>query len=283
MTDTTQTAPEAEQSDSVQNQGSEPQFSSPDDPVVDQSGDASASDPAEDAPKPEPKKTQGWQKRIDKLTYEAREAQRTVEMERLQRQNLEYELAQLRAGQQRPNPQQMPNDPFYDPNLSQQPIDPIANREQIIEEVQNRIVAQQQEQQLINRAADFIDEIPDPDVQAYLVSPHSGLTPEMAEVILALPKDRGSALATHLAHNQHVAEQLKALPVHMQAVQLATYEAQVAQAPAVRTEQAPPVSSVSQAPKPAPTVGGKGAVKKDPNKMSVEEWMKHRNKQVAGG
>jgi len=38
----------------------------------------------------------------------------------------------------------------------------------------------------------------------------------------------------------------------------------------------------AQSANPVPQVGGKSTAAKDPNKMTTEEWMKHRSKQVAG-
>lgn len=280
MTDTTNETITVDQSGSVQTQG-EVQTPSSDQVADTQTdADAQAPNPETDAPKQEPKKQEpkkphGMQKRIDKLTYDARSAQREAEAMRLQNQQLQAQLAQAQLGrQQQPYPNQ---GQWQEP---QEPWDEAAAMTQLTKDVRAAIEQEQAQNALVDRASTFIDSVSDPDVQDFLMSPNSGLTQEMGEVILELPPERGQALAAHLANNPQVVDQFLRMPVHMQAFQLATFEAN-ASAQAAAAPQGQPAPKVSSAPSPAPTVSGASAAPKDPGKMTPDEYVIHRRKQKA--
>ena len=280
MTDTATTAPVAEQSDSVQTQDGA-QTPSPDLSADHQQGtDAPATDPDANAPPKEPvkKKKHGLHKRIDELTGKQRQAERERDLAKANAQTLELQLRQMQQQQLR-NPQmyQQPADPYaanpypqeaYPPQGVQQPYDEEAAYKTLMDDIAKRTSAEQARAATEERALKFISEVKDPDTVDFLMSPNSGITDEMGEVILELPPERGQALAQALSNNPRIVSEIASLPVHLQATRLATMEA--------AASNAPPAQAVSGAPAPAPTVGGKGAVSTDPSKMTPEEFVAWR-------
>jgi hypothetical protein len=66
------------------------------------------------------------------------------------------------------------------------------------------------------------------------------------------------------------AVQLASMPAHMRIAHVARLEARLS---------APKPKPVTNAPAPVPTVGGGAAASKDPERMSVDDWMAWRNSQ----
>jgi DNA repair exonuclease SbcCD ATPase subunit len=95
------------------------------------------------------------------------------------------------------------------------------------------------------------------------------LQPTTLEVIAA--SDHGPAVIKHLGTHLDVADRISRLPPHMAAAEIARIEAQV---------KAPKAKPVSNAPPPAPVVGGASTVKKDPDAMPIEEWVRWRRDQL---
>lgn len=92
--------------------------------------------------------------------------------------------------------------------------------------------------------------------------------PEVLEVLAA--SDHGAAVAHYLANHLDEADRLSRLPVHVAAVQIGRIEAQVS-APK-------PAKPVSNAPEPAPKVGGASAAPRGlSDDISIDEWMKRRS------
>lgn len=83
--------------------------------------------------------------------------------------------------------------------------------------------------------------------------------------------DHGPQLAYHLANHLDVADRLARMSPVAAAVELGRIESQLS---------SPKHKPVTNAPAPAPTVGGVSTAPKDPERMSVEEWMAARNKQA---
>lgn len=90
-------------------------------------------------------------------------------------------------------------------------------------------------------------------------------SPEQLEVIGH--SEHGPALVHHLANHLDEAVRIAHLPPHLAAAELARLEVRVS---------APKTQPVSKAPAPVPTVGGGATVTKDPERMSVEEWLAWR-------
>lgn len=93
--------------------------------------------------------------------------------------------------------------------------------------------------------------------------------PEVLEVIAA--SDHGPAVVHYLGEHLDAADRLQRLPPHMAAAELVRIEARVS------AQKAKPVS---KAPAPTPALGGGSAAQKDPERMTTEEWLVHRNNQL---
>lgn len=93
--------------------------------------------------------------------------------------------------------------------------------------------------------------------------------PEVLEVIAT--SDHGPAVVHYLGEHLDAADRLQRLPPHLAAAELARIEARVS---------VPKAKPVSKAPSPVPALGGGGAAQKDPERMTTEEWLVHRNNQL---
>ena len=90
--------------------------------------------------------------------------------------------------------------------------------------------------------------------------------------------ERGPELARHLALNPNVAARIATLDPVSTAYELGKLETQLAAAPVVKTNK------ISQAPEPIRGVAPKGSFSPfDPEKSSIDEFMKKRNEQAPPG
>ena len=83
--------------------------------------------------------------------------------------------------------------------------------------------------------------------------------------------DRGPEIVHHLGTHLDVADRVARMPPHMAAAEIARIEARLS---------APKTKPVSNAPPPAPVLGGGGAIQKDPERMSTDEWLAWRRTQL---
>lgn len=93
--------------------------------------------------------------------------------------------------------------------------------------------------------------------------------PAILEVLAA--SDHGPAVVHHLGAHLDVADRISRLPPHLAAAELARIEAKVS---------APRTKPVTKAPNPAPTLGGGATASKDPDRMTVDEWVRWRNSEL---
>ncbi len=83
--------------------------------------------------------------------------------------------------------------------------------------------------------------------------------------------DHGPAIADYLSRHLDEADSIARLPPHLAALQLGRIEAKVS------TIKPKPVS---KAPNPAPTLGGGAAASRDPERLSIDDWMAQRRDQI---
>lgn len=108
---------------------------------------------------------------------------------------------------------------------------------------------------------DYADKVYDPSVP---------ISAAMAEAIA--DSEIGPQLAYHLADNRELAAKIAAMSPVQAARELGKLEAKLS---------APPPKPVTKAPPPPPKIAATdGEVDKDPEKMSMAEWMKWREKQL---
>lgn len=97
-----------------------------------------------------------------------------------------------------------------------------------------------------------------------------GTLPEYVGVAIG-HSEHGPAIAYHLANHPQELAQVLNLPPPAALVALGRIEARVS---------TPKTKPVTNAPSPAPTVGGGAAAPKDPERMSVEDWLVWRRSQL---
>lgn len=120
------------------------------------------------------------------------------------------------------------------------------------------------------KAAEFAKEHPDYHVVAE--NPNVPISQPMFDAIVE--SDMGPQIAYHLGQHPEEASRISSMSDYGAARELGKLEAQLSIPPKPKTSQAPdPVEPVG---------GGSERTAKDPEKMTTEEWMAWRNKQVSG-
>jgi hypothetical protein len=265
-------------------QGESPAEAAPPIPVADETPQveanaepATADETVEDA---EPPKAKGVQKRIDELTRNWREAQRTNEQL----------LAVLQQSKQAPPPQAEPAKPAAPPTLEQFGYDEskyqtallefarseaqaaakaaIAESEKAREERTRADTFQKRQEEFAKGKPDYTEKVTDPTLP---------ISDAMAQIIRE--SDDGPALAYYLAENRQLAAAIAKLPPIQAARELGKIEARLSQPEPAKA--APAVVSKAPPPPPKVDVADVGKIEKDPDELSVKDWLKWREKQVA--
>lgn len=216
----------------------------------------------------------GFQRRIGELTRNWREAERRNEelMEVLQR------LAPK---------QYTPEEPKAAPTLEQHGYNENEYQKALVEyakaearrEVQETLKREREEatkqtraESFRSRESEFADSVE--DYYDVVYSPTTPISQTMAEVIAE--SEHGAALAYHLGKNPQIARALYSLPPIQAARELGRLEAKLA--------EPKPKPVVTKAPPPPPKIeASEPEAERDPDKMSVDEWLKWRNKQLRRG
>lgn len=239
--------------------------------------ESSTEETAEDAPR----KSKGVQKRIDELTANWRNTERDRDHWR------ELALKGLVPQEQpKPVPQAAPavnvaDDPR--PTLDSVDYDQEAFTEKLAEwkyrqlrrEEQSAAAREREQEARSSKVKTFADKVQEyeaqnPGAAAAIHDPTLPLPAHVAEFVVESAV--GVKVAHHLATNRDLAANIASLPLHRALAELGKLEARFESAPT------PPVRKPTNAPAPAPTLGGAAPVSKDPNEMSVKEYMAWRAK-----
>lgn len=146
-----------------------------------------------------------------------------------------------------------------------------AQAEQRFQQQSQRQHQQTVEQQFEQRSQEYAKAHPDFDQAVTDLTRAVQFHPAIVEAIGF--SERGPELVHHLAKHLDEADRLARLPPHIAAVQLGRIEAQLT---------APKVKPVTNAPNPAPTLGGAASQSsKDPDRMSDAEFAAWRRRQIA--
>jgi hypothetical protein len=220
----------------------------------------------------------GFQRRIAELVEQRNEERRAREATE---RRLD-QLVEMMASQREAPP--APKAPEAPPTLEQHGYDEKQYQTALLEyakaearrEAQEALKADRAAQQAEARQATFKTREAEflkatPDYQAVVYDPTAPISPTMAEIIAE--SDVGPQLAYHLAKNRDVARSIYNLPPTAAARELGRIEARLSQ------PKEPP--RTSSAPPPAPKVEAvEPEVERDPDKMSVTEWLKWREKSL---
>ncbi len=228
---------------------------------------------AQQAEEAEKRVPRGVQKRIDKLTRELNEQRRLTEAV-LMRAALGNQPASNEPAAQPPQRAQFDS---YEAYLEAKTEYEVARR---VEE-KARLIEQKQAEQAVRaqkaalaqsfeqRAQEFAKQTPD-FVELVLENDSLQITDPMADFIRE--SDVGPELAYHFGRNPDEAERIAGLSGAAQTRALARLESQVSA----------PRAKASSAPKPITPVGGRSSTaNQDPGRMSMEEFIKLREKQGA--
>lgn len=223
----------------------------------------------------------GAQKRIDELTRNWREA------ERREAQLLAMLQQQREQAAPPPPPAEAPKLPTleeygYDEAKYQTALLTYATKQAEYVVEQKLSAARQQEAQqkrmssFAERQTAFAKATPDYE-DLVLRDMSLPITDAMRDVIV--DSEQGPEVAYHLAKNREVAERIARLPAHLAARELGRIEARLEAAK--EAAKRPTVPPVSKAPPPPPTVEAVDVeVEKDPDSMTMKEWLKWRNKDL---
>lgn len=214
------------------------------------------------------------QERVNEITRARREAERRADA-------LERELASIR--QQHPA-QHQPQSTDKAPSLADFNYDmdawSSATQEYLLTQAESRVEqrlagkTQQERQRSIQdgfeaKAAKYAVDHPDFGQAVEDLGRTIRFAPEVVEAIGV--SEHGPAVVHYLAQHLDEADRIARLPAHLAALHLGRIEAQVS------TAKPKPVT---KAPDPAPTLGGGSAANKDPDRMTSDEWLAWRNKQL---
>lgn len=238
---------------------------------IEEPGDDSADEP--------PKKSKGVQKRIDELV-------RQREEERARADRLEAAIMQQmqqRHPQEQPAPApQFPDAPpippdryMYDTDTEYQQA--VAQYQQenlafvqgqiyrVQQEAQGQYQQQQRQQQIAQGLQGLVAKgaAAHPDFQSVAFVPRG-----LEDVFVA--SENGAEIAYHLGKNPAELQRITALSPVQAAYEIAKLDAKLSA----------PKPAATKAPAPINPVGGNTPAEKDPDKMTIEEWMAWRQKQV---
>lgn len=257
-------------------------------PVVD------AEAPVEQAPAPEPTTEQvdGTpvaekprdekgrfvpQERLNEVTRARREAERNWQAAETRARDLEQQLAQYRQPSQTQG-NEAPTLEAYNNDLGawQRAMTEHVSR-QVISQIESRQSEQEQQRTLKQVAEQF-------DVRSReYAAANPGFDDRLADLSQSVQFDQyvieaigisehGPAIADYLAQHLDEADRVARLPPHLATLQLGRIEAKVS---------APKPKPVTNAPPPAPVLGGGSTVQKDPERMSTDEWLAWRRAQLS--
>ncbi len=231
---------------------------------------ATAEDESPERPK---KRKKSVQERIDELTYRWRQTERELEYWRnlaLQHMQVGGQTAPQAEGQKvvfdkpRPKPEEFDSQEAYEDALFQWWE---AKRQAEIQARSETEKITRLAQDFMQRASKFREEHPDFD----LVIQSPVYTDTMREVILQ--SEEGPQLAYYLGlpENRMEAERIANMPPLLQVKELGKLAAKLSK-PTKKTSEAPPPIN--------PVKGAGGPVAKNPDEMSIEEWMRWRREQL---
>lgn len=221
------------------------------------------------------------QERVNEITKARREAERREQAQAQRAEALERELTTLR--QQHPA-QHQPHSKQDAPKLEDYDYDMSAFGQALTEyavtqaqtQAESRIQqrTQQEEAERLNRgfearAVKYAAEHPDFDDAVSSLTKTVQFRPEVVETITA--SEHGPAVVHYLAQHLDEADSIARLPAHLAAAQIGRIESRVS-----ATKPKP----VTNAPKPPPVLGGGAASTKDPDRMTTDEWLAWRRKQL---
>lgn len=214
------------------------------------------------------------QERVNEITRARREAERQRDFYR----------QQLESAQTQPQQHYQPQSNDRPPSLQDfQTVEDwgaaiadysarqaLTQAEQRFQQRDQQYTQHQLAQQFQQKEAAYAASVPD-----YMerVEELANSVPMPNELLMAISQsDHGPAIAYHLAQHLDVADRLTRMNPVAAAVEIGRIEARIS---------APKSKPVTQAPNPTPMVGGGAIAPRDPERLSIEDWMAQRNSQLS--
>jgi|688.fasta_scaffold157947_2 hypothetical protein len=195
------------------------------------------------------KSKRGVGKRLNELTWQARQAER----------ERDYWREQAMRSQYTPPPQ-----PAYEAATPTDDSDP----EYIVERVEARLRQNMERERLMEQRNTLAAKAESEGAYAFFNDVTLPVSKEIADIVVE--SDHSLALAGYLGENVDELRKIAALPPHKLGAAMAKLEARLS---------APRSKPLSAAPAPGPNVSGRAAVR-TPEAMSTDEWMRWRSTQL---
>jgi hypothetical protein len=239
--------------------------------TVENADESDDSDEGDDAPK----KSKKIQKRIDEITKARREAERERDFWRSQAEKqAKAEYQQYSVGQ-KPTLEQFDYDQeqYLEALADYKLQSKLAENQAQVHKQQVNQQELQEVQQFKQREYEVMSEFPDYQQKVY--ANDVPITDTMAKAIRI--DENGARVAYFLASYKDIAYRIANMTPREQFLAIGDISEKISQA--TETSGA---GKVSKAPSPVPSVSTRGgAVSKSPDKMSMDEWMKWRSKQLS--
>lgn len=247
----------------------------PDDEQDEDSEDSANSD-GDEAPA-QPKK-KGVAKRIDELTREKYEERRRADA-------LEAELKALK-GQQQPQQAQQPQDELIEPTLEDFNYDVEKYTKAHAQYVQNKVIQDQERKASQAQTAEKIRSFQaketafiaqNPDYLEVTRNPKVPITDEVSKLIIEA--ENAPDIAYHLGKNIDLAYQIAGMQPVQMAIAIGRISAELSAKPSAQSTPPSPQKPVTKAPPPPRPLTPNSPIKKDPDEMSMKEYMAYRDQQ----
>jgi len=237
-----------------------------DEPVQDITDESAASDGDDSTAEPtKPRASRGVQKKIDKLTRQVHEQRRQIA-------ELSTPREQAKAAPKRDDFDDYEQyiDARSEYVVEQRLAKADENRQTQVNEARQRESAESYEETRESIIESGMDSFPDFEQVAMVNDGSLSISQAMADAILS--SDAGHEVWYHLGKNPAKAEKIASLPPVKQILEMGKLEA------SLKAGKQP-----SNAPAPTKSVGNRGSTSNDlSDKLSMDEWVKRRNKQVRG-
>jgi len=225
-------------------------------------------------PEEDHKVPKGVQKRIDRLTREKyrKDAENEMLRRELEQARSRQADAQRQPAEGAPKPEQFASyEAFLEAKAewkAEQKVTEVLNRQQESARQQTAQQRQAEAQQSWDKQVDAAVELYD-DFEEVALSPDVPVSSAMAEAIQLA--DKGADVLYYLGKHREEAAKIARMDPLRAAVAIGRIEATLAR---------PAPKKTTSAPAPISPVGARAAVSKDPDKLSVDEWLRQRNAEI---
>lgn len=239
--------------------------------------DEDASDPDDPKPKKKPKKG-GFQKRIDELSRQRHEAEARSKALEAENSKLRQTQAKTSHETQKPNIENYTSEQEWAEDYEKwvgQGNQRLANEQRIINEQRHKqkVISDRQTSiqtktlKAAEKYPDFNEIVNNPDIPSL-----SEMNPFAYEAVIS--SDAMADLAYYLANNVSEVYELKSQSPIQAVKTIAKLE--------MKLSKTKPIANLTKASAPTSKISGKTTAKKNPDDMSIKEWMSYERNRMTG-